>query len=164
MAPHSEKIPLNFDIERKETQRVRYGCTALTHTLGRGLLGKIKITDETRITISFLNGIQAFALEILDEPECSSGSVARLDQTGRNRLDFKKLKRAPATFAGDELEFFALLTHDDRLQKSLAADALGQFTQLLGRNFTPGLIRTGRNQVNRYFDKAGRTRHHGSRR
>ena len=76
-------------------------------------------------SLSFFERIKIFALEIFDQRQLKHGAIVRLTDDHRHFAQTQKLRRAPASFTGDEFEMLALFADNQRLNNaSLLARAM----------------------------------------
>jgi len=150
-------VALEFGVELEEAQGIGDGGAWFAHALGGGFGGELEIAQEAGVAVGFLDWIQTFALEILDEPEDGGGCVARGADARGDGFDAEKLEGAPAAFARDELVFVAVLADDDGLKKALGGNAVGEFLQLGGREIAAGLRGAGDDAGDGDFNEAGQS-------
>src|SRR3977135_3629791 len=88
-------------------------------------LGMGIIVDEALIGMRLFDRIEVLALDILKEGDFERFLVAEFANDGRDFVQARPLRRAPAPLAGDDLEAMAVRADDDRL------DGRGELDQCL---------------------------------
>ncbi|MDQ1190762.1 hypothetical protein QE447_003265 [Stenotrophomonas sp. SORGH_AS282] len=79
----------------------------------------------------FFERVEVFALDVLDQRHRNDGAVFQLAHHHRHFVQAGQLRRAPAAFAGHDLEAVrAQLADQDRLDHALRLDGIGQLGEL----------------------------------
>ena len=157
------KISLTLRIQRQESQGVGHRGPAAPHPLRRRFLREIKVPNQAGVTVRLFHGIQALALQVLNQTERRRRGVARLHHTRRDDLDLEKLERPPAPLTRHQLILVTVTADDDRLQQTFTANALRQFLQLLRHDLAPRLVGTRLDRRDHDIDEPGRGRRGGRR-
>ena len=79
--------------------------------------------------LRFFDRVEVRALHVFDDRDLEHFNFVELADHGRDRVQARALRRAPAAFAGDDLVFaVSNRTHQDRLQHAVRADRAGEFS------------------------------------
>ncbi len=127
-------MSLTSCISSSRRKQVADGGAGTAHGVGRFLVGHAEVIDQAAQGGGFLQRVEVFALDVLDQRHGHGDFVRHVPDDRRYALDARDLGGAPAAFAGDQLEFaLAVLQrpHDHRLHHALGADRVGQFGQFL---------------------------------
>jgi hypothetical protein len=115
-----------------------------TNSAGQTFLIEAELFDKTGKSLSLFNGVQIFALQILDQPSRHGHAIIKFAHDHRNIMQFGDLRRTPAPFTTDDLifAFIARLgAHQNGLQNAVFGDGSRQFRQRRTVRFDPGLKR-----------------------
>ncbi len=126
---------LGTDPRRKleQTKRVGDRRAVLAEARRERFLRIPVLAQEPVVGLRELEGVQVFALDVLDERELEGALGAHVLHDDERLADARALQRAPAALARDELEPIALrhATNDQRLDQAVLADARGQLVELV---------------------------------
>ena len=128
----------------EQPQRVGDVRAALADDLRHVLLAMIKFLHQRQIAAGLLDGVEIGALHVFDDGEFQRLRIGRLHHGDRHVMQIGALRRAPAPFAGDDLEAVVVagaLAHHDRLNDAVLADRGGEFFQF---GFAEGATRVAR--------------------
>ena len=103
-------------------------------------------------------GVECFALNVLDDGLLQRERVVGDPDDCRHRLEADSLRRPPPTFAGDELVAVLRFAHEDRLQHANLANRFGEGVQRLLVEELAGLMRVRADRRRRDFEQAQRGR------
>ena len=123
----SGHLTANIRRQAQQPQIVRDGRAVFSHRDGNGVLRQAVIVAQAAVGLRFLDRVQIFALDVLDEGHFEQlvvGDVANRDG------DFEEagaLGRAPTALAGDDLVVRARATDENRLNHPVTADRLCEF-------------------------------------
>ena len=123
------EVDLEFAGQAQEAQGIGYGDAASADLGGYVLLSEAKLFDELGVAFGFFDGVETFALKILDEHPLEDGGVVGFPDDDGDLFEADQLGRAPAAFASDQLEGVAVLANDERLKDALFADGVGEFSE-----------------------------------
>ena len=110
-----------------------------------GLVGKAPEGER------LFNGIQVFALQVLDQREEPEVLVGHFADDHRHPVEPRLAGGPPTALAGDDLEPSGPLPGHDRLDQAPGSDRGGQPLEICGRNSGPRLLRIGLQPVHRQF-------------
>jgi hypothetical protein len=122
-------VGLEFRWESKKAEGIGDDDAAFADTDGGVFLGKFELVDELSVALGLLDGIEVFALEILDQGEFEGGAIIGLTDHHGDFGEAEELSGAPAAFAGDEFVTAGRGTHDKGLDDAAFADGIGEFVQ-----------------------------------
>ena len=111
----------------------------------------MKLADQLRVALGFFERIEILALQIFDQRQLQHGAIIRLTDDHRHLAQTQKLRRAPASFTGDEFELLAFLADKQRLNDASLPDRVGEFAQCFWRKILARLQRTRTNPVQRHL-------------
>jgi hypothetical protein len=120
---------VEFGSDLEETEGVGDGDAAATDFLGDLFLGEVELGLELGVALGFFEGVEVFALEILDEGEFEDFAVGGGPFDDGDVGEAGEAGGAPTPFAGDQFENVAYGPDDEGLDDSLFADGICQFTQ-----------------------------------
>lgn len=106
---------LDFERELEKAQAVRDRGAGFSEAFGNGFLSETKVRDEAGVAFGLFEGIEVFALKILDQRHDRTGGIVCLDDPHRNALHPQLLAGAPTAFTGDEFKVTAYFPHDNGL-------------------------------------------------
>lgn len=149
------QIALDFGRQFEEPEGVGDGGAAFANLLSGFVLSEIKLLDELSQSGRFFDGIQIFALEVLDERQFHHFAVVRFANNGGNGFEAGQLRGAPTAFPGDDFESAAAGPNNQRLDDSLGLDG---FRKFLERGFVEFLARLKRARVDLVHPKFIRRR------
>jgi len=143
---------LDFVRETKEPQGISDRSSIAADAAGDLLLGQSQPFDEPLIGLGFLDGIEVFALDVLNEREFQHLFIRDIADDGRDLQRSSQLSRSPSAFPSDDLIAKATATHDDRLYQAVSADRISQLAQPLFIISSARLIGTRINEINIQLD------------
>ena len=130
--------------EVEQAHGVGDGGAVFADALGDVFLAQVELAGEAHEGLRFLDRVEVLALQVLDERHLQDIAVALdLDDAHRDLLEPELDGRAPAAFAGDELQLAPDLAHDERLDNPVLADRIDQLLELLGLELLARLERAG---------------------
>gem|GEM_PF-2117738 len=128
------EVDLEFAGQAQEAQGIGDGDAASADLGGNVFLSEAELFDELGVAFGFFDGVETFALEILDEHPLEDGGVVGFPDNDGDLFEADELGGAPTAFARDQFEGVAILADDERLKDTLFADGVGQFSEgLLGK-------------------------------
>ena len=116
----------------QQPQHVGDVRAALADDLRDVILAVVEFFHQREIASRFLDGVEVGALHVFDDGEFERLRVGRLDNRDRHFVEPCALRRAPAAFAGDDLELVVAAgdgAHDDRLNDTAFLDRRGELSQ-----------------------------------
>jgi hypothetical protein len=129
--------------EPEQSQRIGDGGPAFPD-FGRGfVLLQFELFDQLGEAVGLLDGVEVFALEILDEREFQYFAIVGFTDNDGNFREAGDPRSAPASFAGDQFVGVALGPDDEGLDNALFLDGVGQFPQGFLIEFLARLKRAG---------------------
>ena len=130
--------------EVEEADQVGDSRAAPAHPAGELLLGDAQVVDESGTGPGLLHRIEVLADHVLDQGGLQALVLGRGPDNGRDAVDARLLRRAPAPLTGDELVPPVLERPDDqRLEQPDRADRSGQGIEGGGVELGTGLVRIG---------------------
>ena len=90
-------------IERQKPDGVCHGRTVLARASGHFILRQVKLIDQSLKCARLLDGVQIFALNVLNKRQLESLFITYIPQHCRHTEKLRALGRAPSAFTGDEL-------------------------------------------------------------
>ena len=145
---------LNGFGEIEQAQQVRDGSARASYRIRNLLMRKVKILDQAQKCLRFLEWIQVFALDILDQPNRRGRFGIEFPDDRRDFLQTGKLGRTPASFTRHQLEVIGFGTHDDGLHNTLLANRIGEFPQGLLLEHLARLVLAALNTINIELDQS----------
>src|SRR5207249_11536378 len=127
--PALPKVVLEERRQFQKAQGVSNDRAAFAHFGGDFLLRQLKLLDQLRITLCFLDRIEILALEVLNQRQLKHGPVISFSQDDRHFGQPKQLGGAPSPFTSDKLEMAVSLPNNERLHDALLLNRIGQFAQ-----------------------------------
>ena len=112
--------------ELQQPQQIARRAARAADGIGRLLMGHPELVDEPLDGRCLLHRIQILALHVLDERHHQGCLVGHFAHDGRDLLEPRHLRGAPAPLAGDKFIAAIDRPHHDRLQHSLRVNGLGQ--------------------------------------
>ena len=100
---------LDLLVEIEQAHRVRDRGAAVADLLRDVFLAHAKFVREPRVGLRFLDRVEVGALQIFDQRQLENFEVGRLPDDDRRFGQAGFLGRAPAAFAGDELELMSFI-------------------------------------------------------
>src|SRR4029079_10705344 len=94
--------------------------------LGYILLGMAVPLNELAIAFRFFDGVEIFALNVLDQCDLCSGRVVNLAHDGRDGVKPAALRGAPTALARDNLESIAVRPKENWLKNAALGDRIGE--------------------------------------
>jgi hypothetical protein len=85
--------------------------------------------DEPAVGLSLLNGVEVFALDVLDERDLKQLFVGDVTDDDRDAKKAGALGRTPSAFARDDFVLPVNTPHENRLDDPVGPDALREFLQ-----------------------------------
>jgi lipoyl(octanoyl) transferase len=144
---HHPRLHLRVQVE--QTHRIRDGGAGFADLLGDVFLLELEIAGEPGKGARFFDGVEIFALKVLDQRQLEDVLIARDANDDGRFLELHPLRGAPSAFPGDELQLFADAPHDERLHDALFLDAVGKFLEVLVAELGARLPRRGHNEIHR---------------
>ena len=141
-----EVLDRGFELEQADGVGDRGAIFA--GALGDLLLGEVKLIREALKGVRLLDGIEVFALEVLDESHLHCHTFGYVADDDGYAVQLCALCGAPTAFAGDELVAASAAAHDERLDDAAGADRLGKLLESLFAEARAGLVRARLDQVN----------------
>ena len=146
---------LELGREPEQAQGVGDDHSALADPVGGVLLGQLKLLNQLGKALGFLDWIEVFALEILDQREFEGGAVVGFADDHGDLGQADELGGAPAAFPGDEFVAVFRGSDDEGLDDAAFPDRIGQFAQRLFGEILTGLEGTWANGAQRHVEHAG---------
>jgi len=119
-------------------------------------VGQVEFVDQALQRLRFLQRIEVFALDVLDQRHRDHGAVIDHPHHCRDFTQAGTLRGAPAAFAGDDFVGAAtasvgagVLAHDNRLDHALCLDRCREFIELGIVHRTPRLELARHHRVDR---------------
>ena len=125
----------------EQSQQVGDMGPGLVDELAELLLGMAIVVDQALVGLRLLDRVEVLPLDILDQSDFECLVVAELADDRRYVVQPRPLGRAPAPFAGDDLEAVAMRADDDRLDHAARLDGGGELGQSLLGEDPAGLAR-----------------------
>ena len=160
----------------QQTQQVRHASARTANRLSGLFVRHVELEDEPLQRAGLFQGVQVFALNVLDERHRHRSAVRHLANENRHLREARQLRSAPAAFtrndfvAGRFAAGHSHRPHHDGLHQALRLDAFGQFLQRVFAHVRTGLVLPAlhgtHRQVGEFFAKRRRdgTRGHRTRR
>src|SRR5689334_1331765 len=104
------------------------------------VLGVAVPLDELLIAFSFFKWIEILTLDILNQREFGDGRFVDLADDCGDRVQLNALRRAPATFTGDDHVAVAIRPKQDGLKNSPLTNGVGKLIQGFFVEFDAGLV------------------------
>ena len=98
----------------------------LAHQLAERFLRVPEIVHKPLIRLGFLDRIEVAPLDVLDDCQLERLRIVELAHDRRNIVKLCPLRRAPATFPGDDLIAAPMGSHDDRLDEPTRTQRISQ--------------------------------------
>ena len=133
-------------------------AAALAYHARHRILRPSEAIHQNAVRLGLFQRIQVRALDVLDDRDFEHLDVVHLVDHDRHLGQARRLRRAPAAFASDNLPDAVLARlgpHQDRLQHPLVADRGGQFLQILLAEGLARLVRIGLQAFDRHALHAG---------
>ena len=130
----------------QKAQDVRDVAAALVQRLGQLFLRVTETVHQLAVRGGLLDGVQVGALDVLDDRDLEHLGVGKVADDHRKVVQLGDLGRAPAAFAGDDLEKPAAIrvrADDERLQDAARADGVRELLQKLGLEVAARLVGVG---------------------
>ena len=134
---------LDLRVEIEQAHRVRDRGPALPDLLRDVFLAHPKFVRQPRVGLRFLDRVEIGALQVFDQRQLEHFQVGRLPNDGGRFAQAGFLGRAPAAFAGDELELVVDLPNDKRLDDAALPDGIDQLLERFALKFPARLERAG---------------------
>jgi hypothetical protein len=128
LAVEEERLHRFREVEQPQ-QVGRRGARAADR-VGGLLVGQLELVDQAMHALRFLQRIEVFALDVLDQRHRERRLVGDLAHDDRHFLQAGQARGAPATLAGDDLVALGVdRTHEDRLHQALYLDRGGELAE-----------------------------------
>jgi hypothetical protein len=129
--------------ELEQAQGIGDHDAAFAH-FGRDLvLFELKLFDELRIALGFLDRIQVLALQVFYQSQFQDGAIVGLAHNDRHLAQTQELGCAPSAFTRNQFKIAVALTDDEGLDDALFADGISELAQRFGRKILARLQRAG---------------------
>ncbi|MNT30437.1 hypothetical protein D3C72_1662310 [compost metagenome] len=119
-----------------QAQQVGHSAARASQRSGRLLMRKTEVGDQAVNALRFFQGIEVFALDVLDQRHGRGGQVVHIAHQHRHFRQAGQLRSAETAFAGDDFIFdksaqgvLSDRAHQDRLHQPLRLDRGGQLIQ-----------------------------------
>jgi shikimate kinase len=140
----------------QQPERIADVGAGAANLLGQLFMRSAEIVEQLLVRRRLFEGIQLLAMQVLQQRVPQHVVVVRLPDDGRDVLQARPLRSAPAALTHDEFVASAAeATHHDRLQQPHFGNGSGEFVQRVFVKGTPWLPRIRRNRVNRDFLEVG---------
>jgi hypothetical protein len=127
--------------ELEQPQRVGDGRSAAPDPGGESLVGEPEVLDELLVGGGFLERVEVFPVEVLDQGLLEAGQLGAVSDDGRDGRQSSPAGGAPAALAGDELvAVVGELADQDRLEDAQFADRRSEGGQGLLVEVAAGLM------------------------
>ena len=146
--------------QRLQPQCIGNVAAALADHAGNVVLAVAEIADQRTVALRLFERIKVGTLHVLDDGKLQGFLVARFDDDDGHFVQAGTLRRAPAPFAGDDLESVGRAAHrprHDRLNHAALAQRRGQFIQLNVGEDAPRIARIRPQRSGRHAPLAART-------
>ena len=123
------QVVLNILRQGQQAQKVGDVGPALAQSLGQPVLRVIEPVHQLPVAHRLLDRVQIGALDVLDDRDFQNLGIVEVAHQNRNFVQLRHLGRAPAAFAGNDLEHLGpsgIRAHDQRLDDSLLGNGIGQ--------------------------------------
>ena len=141
------QVSLNFLFKLHESHRIGNGCPTLADATGDIFLGEAEFLGKAAIGGGFLDRIEPFALEILDESQLQDFLIGGLADNDGSLVKAYFQRGAEAAFTGYEFVFSCGKADDQRLDDSPFTDGFNKFVKLLDGKLGAWLKRAWDNLV-----------------
>jgi hypothetical protein len=137
--------------EAEQPQRVGDGGTVLSHFAGDFIMGQCEFIDQARISLCPLNGVQVFALNILNDCKFKLFLLSSTANDSRHGLKPGQFGGAQAAFPGNQRVLIRSFCGDDdqRLDDAMFPNGTSQIIQSIAIEINARLMRVGQNLFNR---------------
>ena len=127
--------------QREQAQGVGDGAAGAADAEGDLLLGEGKLLHQTAIAGGLLNGVEVFALEVLDQRDLELFSSLELAQLHRKLGEAGHAGGAPAALPCHKLiPAVSEVSDQQGLQHPVAGNGIGKLSELLLVEFAAGLL------------------------
>ncbi len=100
--PVLEEVLKRF-LQLEQTQGVGHCCAVFAGAIGHVLLRQLEFTHKTLKGARLLNGVEVFALDVLNERDLQCLGLGNLADDGRDAREASALSGSPAALAGNQL-------------------------------------------------------------
>ena len=142
---------LNIFLQLQQPDRVRHCCTIFAGAFRHRFLRQVKLMHQTVKRTRLLDGIQVFALNVLNQRHFQRQLVGHLPDDRRHAAQRSALRRPPAPLSGDELKPVANWPNDKRLNDSTRANRSSQLIECLFAKPSARLVRAWIDEVDINF-------------
>ena len=141
----------------EQAQIVGNRGAVLAHLLRKLVLREAVLLDEVLIGEGYFDGVEVFALNVLNERHLHHRFVARRADIGRHGAQARQLRSAPAAFAGNDfVSVVGVLAQRYGLNDADLPNRVGKFLQRSLVELSAGLVRVGLYLVHGHFVDARR--------
>ena len=144
----------------EQPQQIRDRHSRAADGVGGVGMREPEFLDEPVQRARLLDGVQVLALDVLDERDGDRGFVGDVADDGRDRLQARHLRGAPAALAGDDLVLRLAARdvrqrpHDDRLHDALGLDRFGELGQRVLAHVDARLVLAAPQQIDGHLAQA----------
>jgi hypothetical protein len=136
----------------EESKRVGHGRASTADPIGDIVLAEAELVDQLPVCLGRLEGIEIFALQVLDKGELELVAVGELPDDGRDAFEAGRMGGPEPALAGDELVAVNGFRDQDRLQDTVLGDARRERGQTVLIEAFAGLMRVRADARDRDLD------------
>ena len=144
----ADRFPDGFG-QFQEAQGVGHDSPGFADPFGDVFLGELELGGQMGISDGFLDRIEVFPLEILDQGEFHYLAVGGFPDHDRGLGESGLLGGAPTAFPGNQFKSLGAGSDDQRLDDALFPNGVRQFLQGLGQEVFTRLKRAGMDAAQR---------------
>jgi len=122
---------LHLEGEPEEAQHVGDGGPVFAGALGDLLVGQVEFAVETLEGVGDFDGVEVFALDVLDESDFHEAVVGDVLDNDGHVMKAGDAGGAKAAFTGDELIAVVRAPYDEGLDDAVFSNGLGEFLEAL---------------------------------
>ena len=116
-------------------------------------MGVVVVVDELLVGLCCLDGVQVYALDVLDKRPFRHGLIGDIvENLSLDSFESRKPACPGASFTADNLVAAVHAPYADGLQEPVSLDGIGQFRKFVFAEKLAGLERVGVNQVQFNFN------------
>ena len=121
--PHCQcgrrEIVPNFDRQAQQAHVIGDGRPVPAHRARDRFLRELQLIAQASLGLRFLDRVEVFALDVLDERHLEQSIVRNIAEHHGNLQEAGALRRAPPALAGDDLDSPVDPSDDDRLDDTV---------------------------------------------